>query len=62
MVTLTSMGYGDITPVVPMAASLAWIEAVFGQFYLAVVVAQLVGMRISPRRPDAPTVAAPERQ
>jgi voltage-gated potassium channel len=49
LVTLTSMGYGDITPVAPVAASLTWIEAVFGQFYLAVVVAQLVGMRIGNR-------------
>ena len=49
LVTLTSMGYGDITPVAPAAASLTWIEAVFGQFYLAVVVAQLVGIRIGHR-------------
>lgn len=49
LVTLTSMGYGDITPLMPAAASLTWIEAVFGQFYLAVVVAQLVGMRLAPR-------------
>jgi Ion channel len=46
LVTITSMGYGDVTPVSPAAASLTWMEAVFGQFYLAVVVAQLVGMRI----------------
>lgn len=49
LVTLTSMGYGDITPLKPAAASLTWIEAVFGQFYLAVVVAQVVGMRLAPR-------------
>jgi voltage-gated potassium channel len=49
LVTLTSMGYGDVTPVAPAAASLTWIEAVFGQFYLAVVVAQLVGARIGQR-------------
>jgi hypothetical protein len=48
LVTLTSMGYGDITPLVPAAVSLTWIEVVFGQFYLAVVVAQLVGMRLAP--------------
>lgn len=49
MVTLTTMGYGDVTPLVPSAATLAWVEAVFGQFYIAVVVAQLVGMRMMPR-------------
>jgi hypothetical protein len=54
LVTLTSMGYGDITPVAPAAASLTWMEAVFGQFYLAVVVAQLVGMRLAPRQATAP--------
>jgi Ion channel len=55
LVTLTSMGYGDITPVAPMAATLTWIEAVFGQFYIAVVVAQLVGMRVSPRAHETPS-------
>jgi voltage-gated potassium channel len=48
-VTLTTMGYGDITPASPNAASLCWLEAVFGQFYMAVVVAQLVGIRIGQR-------------
>jgi hypothetical protein len=48
-VTLTTMGYGDITPVTPGAVSLSWLEAVFGQFYMAVVVAQLVGIRIGQR-------------
>jgi voltage-gated potassium channel len=49
IVTLTTMGYGDITPVVPTTAALAWIEAVFGQFYIAVVVAQLVSIRMMPK-------------
>ncbi len=49
LVTLTTMGYGDITPISPGAASLSWLEAVFGQFYMAVVVAQLVGIRIGQR-------------
>jgi hypothetical protein len=45
--TLTSLGYGDITPIGPLALSLSWLEVVFGQFYIAVVVAQLVGLRLS---------------
>jgi voltage-gated potassium channel len=49
LVTLTTMGYGDITPLSPSAASLSWLEAVVGQFYMAVVVAQLVGIRIGQR-------------
>ena len=47
VVTLTTMGYGDVTPVRPPATSLAMLEAVFGQFYIAVVVAQLVGLRLA---------------
>jgi len=44
MVTLTSLGYGDITPQTPGAASLCQIEAIVGQFFTAVLVAWLVGM------------------
>lgn len=44
-VTLTSMGYGDIVPTSPVARMLACFEVVCGQFYLAVLVAGLVGMR-----------------
>ena len=46
-VTLTTVGYGDITPTVPAARSLALAEAVIGQFYLTVLVADLVGKRVS---------------
>ena len=42
-ITLTTAGYGDITPQLPLAQSLAMIIAVMGQFYVAVVVAILVG-------------------
>ena len=47
IVTLTTMGYGDITPARAPATVLAMLEAVFGQFYIAVVVAQLVGARMA---------------
>jgi hypothetical protein len=43
-VTLTTVGYGDISPVSPAARTLAWIEAITGQFYLAVIVAGLVSV------------------
>jgi hypothetical protein len=46
-VTLTTVGYGDITPVAPIARSLAALEALIGPLYLTVLVARLVGMRIS---------------
>ena len=46
-VTLTSLGSGDITPNSSPATSLTWLEAMFGQFYIAVIVAQLVGLRLA---------------
>ena len=42
-VTLTSVGYGDLTPIGPAARSLAMFEGVVGQLYLAVLIARLVG-------------------
>lgn len=50
MVTLTTLGYGDITPQNHAAAALCQIEAITGQFYIAVVVAWLVGNFIADRR------------
>ena len=44
-VTLATLGYGDITPITPIARGLAVFEAIVGQFYLAVLVARLVGLR-----------------
>jgi len=45
-VTLTTLGYGDITPVTPYARSLSSLEAVVGQLYVAVMIARLVGLHI----------------
>jgi voltage-gated potassium channel len=49
-ITLTTVGYGDLTPTGPLAHFLALMEAVTGQFYLAVLVASLVGSALSNRR------------
>lgn len=46
-VTLTTLGYGDITPRSPIARVLAATEAFLGQLYLVVLVARLVGLHIS---------------
>lgn len=46
-VTLTTLGYGDISPVSGPARSLAMLEAIVGQMYIAVLIARLVGMHIS---------------
>jgi uncharacterized membrane protein len=48
-VTITTLGYGDVSPLTQKAASLVILEAVTGQIYLVVVVAWLVGMHVSRR-------------
>ena len=45
--TLTGLGYSDISPGGPPVYSLTWMEVIFGQFYMAVVVAQLVGLKLA---------------
>ncbi len=42
-VTLTTLGYGDILPLGPLARSLAMLEAITGPLFLAVLIAYLVG-------------------
>jgi hypothetical protein len=46
-VCLTTTGFGDITPVSEGARSLSVMEAVFGQLYMAILVARLVGLEIA---------------
>jgi len=43
-VTLTTLGYGDMLPMTPIAQTAAWMEAVVGQLFVAVTLARLVGM------------------
>jgi len=42
-VTFATLGYGDIVPLKPYTRSLATLMAVLGQFYIAIIVALLVG-------------------
>lgn len=42
-VTLATLGYGDISPSLPLTKSLAYLQAVTGTFYMAIVVASLIG-------------------
>jgi hypothetical protein len=46
-VSLTTVGYGDIVPVHPFARTLATLEAVTGQLYLALLVARLVSLQFT---------------
>ncbi len=45
-VTLTTMGYGDITPATRIAGMFSYMEAITGQMYVAILMARLVGMHI----------------
>lgn len=49
-VTLTTLGYGDITPQSPLCRSVAVLIAIIGQLYMAILVAMLVGKFL--RRPE----------
>jgi hypothetical protein len=48
--TLTTLGFGDIIPIHPMARTLANLEAVLGQLYPATLLARLVSLEIEHRR------------
>jgi len=53
-VTLTTLGYGDITPVDPLIRTVAYLEAAFGVLYMATIIASFVGIHISqPPQRDA---------
>jgi len=49
-VTLTTLGYGEITPATPLARSAAVLEAVTGALFLAVLIAMLMGKYTSQKR------------
>jgi len=46
-ITLTSVGYGDLTPIGAPARALAIVEGVFGQLYTAILIGKLVGMKVA---------------
>ena len=47
LVTITTLGYGDLAPRSNFAQSLSGVEAVIGQIYLTVIIARLVGLHIA---------------
>lgn len=49
-ITLATVGYGDIYPVLPLAQVLCATEGILGQLFLAVVVARLIGMSLASRQ------------
>jgi hypothetical protein len=45
-VTLTTLGYGDVLPTNHVAEFFVYIEAVFGVFYMAIIVSSLIALRL----------------
>lgn len=42
-ITLSSVGYGDITPRIPETQTLAYVISITGQLYVAIIIASLIG-------------------
>lgn len=53
-VTLTTLGYGDVVPLTPATQAWVAVQAMFGQFYLAVTIARLVSSYSSPGEQQSP--------
>ena len=53
LVTLTTLGYGDVTPITTAARISAVLEATVGQIFMVVLVARLVGFQVSQTMPQA---------
>jgi hypothetical protein len=49
-VTLSTLGYGDITSISAPAHTFSWSEAITGQAYLAILIAELVGQHIAQKK------------
>ncbi len=49
LTTMTTLGYGDIVPVDPMARLLTSAEAVVGQLFVAIIIARIVSLEVSQR-------------
>ncbi len=63
--TFSTVGYGDIVPISRVARSLSFLEATFGQLYLAVLVARLVGLHtatVSLRNSRRESLSLPEKR
>ena len=53
-ITMSTLGYGDISPLTPHGMTASYVQAIFGQMYLAILVARLVAMYIDSRGKEQP--------
>jgi hypothetical protein len=60
-VTLTTVGYGDITPVALPARSLTILEALTGQLYPSILIARLVSLELLHRNEDTSAVSRDQK-
>lgn len=58
LVTLATLGYGDIAPVNPVARSLVTAETITGQLYLAILIARLVSQELYHRQMMTDAIAS----
>lgn len=46
-ITLTTVGFGEIVPLKPIAQTITWLESFCGQIYLAVIIGQMIGRYVA---------------
>ena len=51
-VTISTLGFGDIAPMRPVARAFSVLQAIFGQLYLAILIARVIGIQISQSQKD----------
>jgi voltage-gated potassium channel len=54
-VTMSTLGYGDVTPRTSLAETATWMQSVVGQLYIAILIARLVTEIPRPGRPSGET-------
>jgi len=62
MISLTTAGFGDITPIHPVARSLVLMETLIGQLYPAILIARLVSLQIESRHAEREAIPQGERE
>ncbi len=61
-VTLTTLGYGDILPLSNLTRTLANLEAMAGQLYVAIVIARMVGVQVTQGPANPPLTNTPNQE